>query len=342
MRLADYVVSYSLQINNRCLRYLAECDSRDGATLGPEGGDDLPSEGHMVYAESLLTRDSRRLASMWSLMKPGWAQTGADVASHVKTLKKAASGLADGSSAHRLAMRLASVASEDHEAQAILTVARKLRAEKAFSWDVLNELFAKDSYFWRESVEFRHLPDDELAQRIARSYKKCYRLADRCFADTARLFPQCSRKLQRRVQLCAHQLELLRPGLSDKGKSQLWYLLKMSDTLRTRSGLQKLHREAQRAAAADKALSQQTLEIVLHHIDRQIEKMDKRMIRLASDCFSVKPKRLAGWVNEAVDNLGLRDVSLMQAAAQGGAGRALSGAAGPTTGADPTTGKDYV
>ena len=48
MRLADYVVSYSLQINNRCLRYLAECDIRDGGYLVPEGRDELPTEGHMV------------------------------------------------------------------------------------------------------------------------------------------------------------------------------------------------------------------------------------------------------------------------------------------------------
>ena len=331
MRLADYVVSYSLQINNRCLRYLAECDTRDGGTLVPEGGDDLSGEGHMVYAESLLTRDSRRLASMWSLMKPGWADTSAEVVSHVKTLEKAASGLADGGSGHRLAMRLASVASEDHEAQAILTIARKLRTEKPFSWDTLNEMFAQDSLFWRESVDFRQLPDDALCQRVARSYRKSYRLANNCFADAKNLTPKQRDKLQRRVQLCAHQLELLRPGLSDKGKSQLWYLLMMSDTLRTRSGLLKLHFEAQQAVAHDKTVEQQTLDIVLRHIDRQIEKMDKRMLRLASDCFSVKPKHIARWVEEAVEGLGLRDVSLMQTG-QSGRDRDPNGSAGSTTG----------
>ncbi len=333
MRLADYVVSYSLQINNRCLRYLAECDARDGNSLLPEGGDDLPAEGHMVYAESLLTRDSRRLASMWSLMKPGWSDTSTEVVSHVKTLKKAASGLADGSSGQRLALRLAGVASEDHEAQAILTIARKLRAENPFSWDALNELFAQDSHFWRESAEFRHLHDDVLCQRVARSYRKSYRLAKDCFADPKKLFPKQSNNLFRRVQVCAHQLELLRPGLSDKGKSQLWYLLKMSDTLRTRNGLLKLHREAQQSAADDKSVEQQTLDIVLLHIDRQIEKMDKRMLRLAGDCFSVKPKHIARWVEEAVDRLGLRDVSLMQTG-QGGRVSDPNGTAGSTTGKD--------
>ena len=333
MRLADYVVSYSLQINNRCLRYLAECDARDGNSLLSEGGDDLHAEGHMVYAESLLTRDSRRLASMWSLMKPGWVDTSAEVVSHVKTLKKAASGLADGSSGHRLALRLAGVASEDHEAQAILTIARKLRTENPFGWDALNDLFAQDSLFWRESAEFRHLHDDVLCQRVTRSYRKSYRLANDCFADTEKLLPKQSDNLYRRVQVCAHQLELLRPGLSDKGKSQLWYLLKMSDTLRTRSGLLKLHFEAQQAVAHDKTVEQQTLDIVLRHIDRQIEKMDKRMLRLASDCFSVKPKHIARWVEEAVEGLGLRDVSLMQTG-QSGRDRDPNGSAGSTTGKD--------
>ena len=61
MRLADYVVSYSLQINNRCLRYLAEYDSH--AAAAAEGHDLVGSEAHTVYAENLLARDSRRLVS---------------------------------------------------------------------------------------------------------------------------------------------------------------------------------------------------------------------------------------------------------------------------------------
>lgn len=331
MRLADYVVSYSLQINNRCLRYLAECDVRNGDSPTADGGDELHTEGHMVFAESLLSRDSRRLASMWSLMKPSWEDISPAVAAHVDTLKIAATGLAEGASGRRLALRLASVAGEDDEAQAIVTVARKLPAEKPFSWDVLNELFAQDSHFWRQSTDFRQIQDEIVCKRVVRSYRKSFKLANEIFADEVNLLASRGGDLSRWVQLCAHQLELLRPGLSDKGKSQLWYLDKMSDTLRTRSGLVKLHGETRRVQV-NKEVSKDTSKIVLAHIDRQIGKMDKRVLRLASDCFNVKPKRMAGWVEQAALDLGLRDVSLMQANTGGPDHDKPSGGDGTTTG----------
>ncbi len=175
MRLADYVVSYSLQINNRCLRYLAECDARGG---GPTDHSDLVAvDTHTVYAESLLARDSRRLVSMWSLMGPAWKDAGVEMAAHVEALDAGARTLTEAASGRRLALRLANLAAEDYEAQAILRVARSLPAEVPMSWDALNDLFAQDSHFWRKSPSFQHLEDVVVQQRIARSYRKAYRLA---------------------------------------------------------------------------------------------------------------------------------------------------------------------
>ena len=49
----------------------------------------------------------------------------------------------------------------------------------------------------------------------------------------------------------------------------------------------------------------------MSHVDQQIEKMDKRIVRLADNAFETKLKRFAGWVEEAVRALGLKEVSLM-------------------------------
>lgn len=311
MRLADYVVSYSLQVNNRCLRYLAESDAHGGASGAVEGAEGFAGEVHAVYAESLLARDSRRLASMWALMQPGWKHGAEEFATHVAALKVAAGALTDASSHRRLALRLASLASEDHEAQAILKVARKLPTEIVMTWDLLNDLFAADSHCWRNSTRFRSIEDEVLQQRIARSYRKSYRQAAALTdATTNRWLDEHDHGFYRRVQLTTHQLELLRPGLSEKGKAQLWYLDKMSDTLRTRTGLRDLRR-ATRKVKVKKAVCK----LVTNHIEQQIQKMDKRIVRLAQGCFGSKPKRFDLATRQAVAALGLSDVSLMKSTA---------------------------
>lgn len=315
MRLADYVVSYSLQINNRCLRYLAECDVRGGVSAPLDNGDGFAAESHTVFAESLLARDSRRLASMWALMKPGWKDASPELAAHVAALEAAAAQLAEGASGRRLALRLASLANEDYEAEAVLKVARSLPTEVNLTWDALNDLFAEDSRYWRNSVGFKHLEDRVIEHRVTRSYRKSLRLAALIpAADVDLWLDKHAQSLHRWVRLCAHQLELLRPGLSDKGKAQLWYLDKMSDTLRTRSGLIDLRRQT-RATKVKKSAGK----LAVGHLDQQIEKMNKRIVRLADNAFDTKLKRFTGLVEEAVTSLGLKDVSLMKNPAAGGA-----------------------
>ena len=308
MRLADYVVSYSLQINNRCLRYLAECDTQ-GAVA--DGSDIVGAEAHTVYAENLLARDSRRLVSMWSLMQPGWKETDVDIGKHVEALAQATRALTEASSARRLALRLANVAAEDHEAEAILRVARCLPADVPLTWDVLNEQFTDDSRFWRSSASFRSLEDVVVQQRVVRSYRKAYRQAELLPGEGVHVWLNThGGNLHRWVQLAAHQLELLRPGLSDKGKAQLWYLDKMADTLRTRSGLQELHQ-----ATWEVDVKKAAAKLVGRYVEQQINKMDKRIVRLADGCFASKPKRMDDFTQAAVAALGLGTVSLMPATA---------------------------
>jgi len=312
VRLADYVVSYSLEINNRCLRYLAECDARGAAVARQESGDLMAAETHTVYAESLLARDSRRLVSLWSLMQPAWKNGEAPIAKHVQSLSAGSDALTDSANSRRLALRLAGLAQQDHEAQAMLKLARKLPTDIPMTWDELNELFAQDSHYWRRSNTFRQMDDEDVQQRVARSYRKSYRLAALLRPDEPEPWlVEHGANLRRWVELCTHQLELLRPGLSDKGRAQLWYLDKMADTLRTREGLAVMRR-----AAAEVKIKKSATKIVDGYIEKQISKMDKRVVRLAAGCFTSKPKKMHAMTQAAANNLGLRSVSLMQSSQQ--------------------------
>jgi len=320
--LADYVVSFSLQINNRCLRHLAECDAHGGFTQAKEGAEGFVGEVQTVYTESLLARDSRRLVSLWALMKPAWKGSSPGLTEHVEALQVGAQALTGAASVRRLAMRLAALVSEDYEAEAILRVARKLPAELPLTWDALNELFTTDSHFWRASPGFDELPDADIAQRITRSYRKAYRYAGLMLNETTGSWLDSQGdNFDHWVGLTTHQLELLRDGLSDKGKAQLWYLGKLSDTLRTRSGLCEL-RSATREAKVKKA----TRKLVIRYIDQQIQKMDKRAAKLCEGCFCRKPKRLNILAHRAVAALALNDIAIMNYAS------------GPIVRPTPTTG----
>jgi len=309
VQLADYIVSQSLQINNRCLRYLADWDV-DQTHMSVNHGP-VHAEAHTAYAESLLALDSRRLVSLWLLMRPAWKKSGAQTTAHVETLSVCAQTLTEATSTRRLALRLANSAALDQDAQAILTVARNLPAENPPAWDELNNLFGQDSHFWRKSRGFNVLDDAALQARVSRSYRKAYRLRNCLGEDVGagedRAF--LAVKLHRWVQLSVHQLELLRSGLSDAGRAQLWYLDKLSDTLRTRADLQRLKQATVLLHIAPSARTQ-----VEFYVDQQIGKMDMRIARLVKGAFSSKPKSMALALEQAVGDLGLRSVSLMQPA----------------------------
>jgi len=304
MRLADYVVSYSLQANNRCLRYLAECDAHGSMV---EEAEMVSAERHTVLADSLLARDCRRLMSMWSLMQPAWESLGGELDAHLEALKYTSMALHETASLRRLALRMAHLAVEDSDAQAMMMVARGLPFESPLTWDDLNGQFTMDSQFWRHSRRFLEVDDTVIERRILRSYRKSFRRSSPGPQDDVSAWlDRGARNLNRWVQLAAHQLELLRPGLSERGKAQLWYLEKLADTLRTRKGLRALL-QALPTVNVDEPLVRQAAQ----HTRRQLDKMDKRIAKLGQGCFTSKPKRMAVTISSAVAALGLSEVSVI-------------------------------
>ena len=306
MPLANYIVSHSLEINSRCLRYLAECDVRGDAVPGADTPEGLDAEAHTVYAESLLARDSRRLSSLQDLMVGARRFEGEEEAvyvAHVRTLRETAHTLSDAASPRRLAMRLAAIAPADEEAQAMLTVARRLEADNSLGWDALNTVFTQDSRYWRSTDAFQEISDERLIHRIARSYRKAYDHSADFFAllqsqDDSRALAKRQAKLGKWSQLAAHQLELLRPQLSEKGKAQAWYLDKLADTLRMRMGLEALG-DAVRGERVNEDVAKSDVKLARKYVTQQLNKMDQRLSRLAQSCFTTRPKKMRRRLAEA-------------------------------------------
>ncbi len=260
-----------------------------------------------VFTESLLARDTRRLLSMWSLMQPALPAESDLIHGHISALKTALAALAEEPQGHRLALRIASIASQDSEANALVSVARFFKTPKEvnleLTWDDLNELFTQDSAAWRRSTGFKHIEDKLLARRVTRNYRKGYRLAAELLqaqrGSVDAWLSVNATKFQKWVQHITHQLELLRPGLSEKGRAQLWYLGKLADTLRMRSGLLDLEQATQQAH-----LKKGTLKVASNCINGQIAKMDNRVVRLLEGCFKIKHKRFDNLVVQAIEALG--------------------------------------
>ena len=328
MQLIDYIVTYSLEVNNRCLRYLAECETglETESLAGGQKAHDISGEPHMVYAESLLARESRRILSLWRLVSQGDSDAALD--SHLDGLEDAIGSLSDATAMRRLTLRLAAIAPEDEEAQALLAVTRALPVEPDLSWSGLSDLFSDDSSFWRNWSGMGHNTEQRISERAQRSYRKAYkhnkRLLEHLQAHQQERGPvsdwytESGGKFAFWVQQSAHQLELFRPGLSEKGKSQVWYTDKLADSLRMREGFESLIAQLQAPAEQTEiVIPGLTRQIAVKFATKQLSKMDKRISRLQKSTFKLKPKKFSALIDRSLASLGIQQIATIKPVASG-------------------------
>lgn len=352
MQLTDIVVSYSLQINTRCLRFLAECNAQGAGHLAaaplaapptqtpPSGEPACTTESQPIFTESVLVRDSRRLHSLWMFMSPAFApDLMVGLSGHAERIKRCGERLSGVSGARGLCLRLASAATEAEEIQAFTAVAELLPPAEAISWDALNEVFTQDSAWWRDQDAFRAAADTTVLDGLARNYRKSYRTmrdVSEWQNDGSSSGPRVElERLERWVRLTCYQLELLRPGLSDKGKAQLWYMEKLADTLRMRTHLVwllqflKEHNQATtlseigpnrqirsqqvqvRASTLEQggntlSGSQVDREVAVEYVLQHVQRMNRRVPKLAEGCLGIKPKRFRMRITQAATGLGVQ------------------------------------
>lgn len=316
MNLTEHVVSYSLEVNTRCLKFLAECrvpgaDTRAGSDLAPAppkaaGAQDSCSP-NTVYTESVLARDSRRLTSLWHLAMPAAAPTTfEEIRRHYKELRGAAHELSLAPANRALALRLANLATEEADAATMQVLAQRMPAPPELPWIDLCAVFARDSALWRDPQAFQVLPNSHLLDRLTRVYRKGHRIVGLLLKapDGAMHQRKDLIKLERLVRLTYHQMELLRAGLSEKGRSQLWFLEKLSEAVRMR-----LHMEHLLQALEDDPdggsldVGSTRLYVASHR-----ERMNRRIEKLGQGAFGPKPKRMRARLDAAVAHLSIADV----------------------------------
>ena len=325
MHLADYIVSNSLHINSRCLRYLADSHGR----LQDEPDDllELSVDAQPVLAENTLIRDARRLLSMWRSVIADEDLADERMLLHYDRLHDVVQDLQSSMAPLRLGLRLASLAAEEEDAQNLLTVVRALPRRPRIAWGDLNEEFTRDSAMWRDVELFRHLSDKQLVGGFARQYRKAVKPLGKLNeelqepTEARRALTNRLRKVGDRSQLVAHQLELLRPGLSDKLKRQHWHLDKFADAYRTLASLLELRLLIDERVAMPRPtrLDKQVARDSQAYLDGQVLKLRKRMQRLMDPAFAVKPKRYDVWIAGALSKLGLVDVTLLSSRRQAAA-----------------------
>ncbi|MEM7077466.1 MAG: hypothetical protein AAF513_02455 [Pseudomonadota bacterium] len=304
MHLGDFLTGYSLELNNRCLLYLADIETRAAAptTADPVAWQAaIDAEISALYQENTLVRDTRRLLSLWALnknvlRKMGQLERGHEISRHMRALRRVASIFDDGGALRRLTLRLATLAPDDDTGESLVLIARQLPAPQTLGWDELSNLYGQDSRLWRCLAD-DPASDRQLQRKIVKSYKRARR-ANHAFAAGATGLDE----LRLYVHWCAHaacQLELLRPVLSDQYRSMLWHLEKLSDAVRTGHALQSLGQQAHQIDVKPAAVAPG-----FDYIAAQSAKMRKRVTRLADDAFACKPKQVRTLVERSVERLG--------------------------------------
>lgn len=308
MRLVDWLVSRSLEMNNACLRYLAESQVRGHGVVTVERGEGA-LDVQAIYSESVVASDSRRILSMWRLVQPRLPKASTAVG-HVHQLERIVASLAVVPAPRRLSLSLASQAVEDDNAKLMLRLARSLPMTVGPDWAELNEVFTVDSALWRDADNFTEMDDTFLTKRLGRSYRHGFKQAAWLRAREGGQDKADHEVIERldiltdACQLAAHHMELLRPVMSDTQKHQYWYLDKLEVALRTRRGLRHLIRVKTGADWPKKAAKR-----ARKYLESQEIKVNKRIDRLLRSAFALKPKKFVAQQRQALDRLALSSVS---------------------------------
>ena len=310
VRLADWVISCSLEINSGCLRYLAESHVRGESSVSAEP-EDVGLDTQAIYTESLLARDSRKILSHWRLLSDG-LEASESLQNHISALSAVVDQLTDDPAPLRLAMRLAGQAPEEEQAQLMLRLGRSLPSKPGPDWASLNELFASDSLLWRDSELFDEIDDEFLSRRIGRDYRAAYKILKRLpghdWAEekVSEALNEDLESLSHHVQLASHHMELLRVALSDKQKHQLWYLDKLANALRMRHGLRELMFASR---GAQRELGKKPAKLARKYLAGQESKVNKRIQKLFAGTFTMKPKKFTRQLTRSIDQMGLASVA---------------------------------
>ena len=306
MQFADFVVSSALQSLSKSLQRVAG------------------SDGHPLRCsdEKALILTAERILSLWQMAQ--WSVPKLQFKMAQADLKEIVN-LCHGvrypelAAAQRLLER-----AESKAGRTLVLIVETLQAEPAAEGfrERLNTLLQAESSRWREYAPLRQIEQIDLIEHgMLRAFDKAEALTtrlDHLAAETGSAHRASAKRLLRTgrwVRHCANHLELLRPALSDSGRTRLWHLARLAVKLEDQWGLERLARllrpEMPEAILKPKALKPKGRARVEDLLINQRKRLEKQRQKLSVVAFSGSEAVYRREVTAAVEKLGLASISLL-------------------------------
>ena len=176
--------------------------------------------------------------------------------------------------------------------------------------DRLSSLLQAESARWRDYQGLRQVADADLIEHgMVRAFERAGKLAPQLDEISARGEPPARKRLLRTHRWlchCTHHLELLRPALSEAGRTRRWHLARLSAKVEDQLELEAFALAAARFGFKSKAAGR-----LAKAVHRERRHLAKQRTKLRVGAFAAGPEAYRSEVTEAVGQLGLHEITLL-------------------------------
>lgn len=302
MQFADYVVSWALQSLSRSLLKVGGRSSPAPAELRCSDQKSLALTAERIFSLWQMAQ--------WSVSKIEFKRAQSDLAAIVELCS------ADQAPERQAAERL--IEKAEPKARALLEdivagLSRPAPGRDAQTQlrERLNELLQAESVRWRSYTPLRIIDQSELIDHgMLRAFDKAQSLSVRLDGIAGEAEKRASAKRLARAgrwtHHCVNHLELLRPALSEAGRTRRWHLTRLAAKLDEQWALEKLARALVLMDLKPKA------SVRLNRlIGNERKRLDKQRRKLTVGAFAGGGDAYRGEVTGAVAQLGLEAITLL-------------------------------
>lgn len=305
MQFADYVVSWALQALSRSLQKVSDAGR-------PEVGD--PDSYSRLKPGDLkaLTQTAERIFSLWQMMQ--WSVGKVEFKRAQADLKQIIELTTGVRIPEQLAAERLLERAEGKAVRLLEDIALALAeddAEPPLIRDRLSELLQAESTRWREYALLRQIEEDALVEHgMLRAFEKALeqtgRLNEISSESGARASAKRLARTGRWVHHTVNHLELLRPALSETGRTRRWHLTRLAAKLDEQWALEKLARTTVVMELRPKASAR-----LGKLMSTQRKRLETQRRKLSLGAFAGGPSAYRKEVVEAVAELRLEQVTLL-------------------------------
>lgn len=303
MQFADFVVSWALQALSRSLQKVGDAPRSEP---GEPAADLKPSD------LKAISQTAERVFSLWQMEQ--WSVGKVEfkrAQTDLKQIVELAAGdcIPERLAAERLLERAEGKA--ERLLNDIIEAVSEPAAETTSIRDRLGELLQAESTRWREYALLRQVEEQALVEHgMLRAFEKALDLTGRLNEITSETGKTDSAKRLLRTGRWVHHsvnhLELLRPALSETGRTRRWHLNRLAAKLDEQWALEKLARTAVVMELRPKASAR-----LGKLINGQRKRLETQRRKLSLGAFAAGPEAYRQEIVGAVAELRLEQVTLL-------------------------------